>query len=325
MKTTHMTLVSLLALAAIVLSGCTHENASNQNSAVNGRVNTNAAVANAPSGNVGQTGPYTHKVYVASSVDGITWTNDSDEPILEHASVPSAIVRDDGSIVVYVVDASNGPDTFGCTVSSDNGVTFENGNCTIQNLTVNRTVDFSIVQLEDGRYRLYFFGSNGFTGDPGSGEGDHDIYSAISDDGITFTQEAKVFSYEGLVDPDVFWNGSEWVMQVHSLTVNKTVVATSTDGTSFTYRGTLVPERYGVTKPVLLADETFRMYAFKQGEQTSFYSMTSEDGFTWTMEGGIRLEAPNGYEITDPFVVELHDQTYKMFYKLSAKPTPGTK
>ena len=268
--------------------------------------------------------PYYHQVYSASSSDGLTWTQDSDTPIVEHASVPLAIVQTDGTVMLYYVDASDGPERLGCKTSTDNGNTFTDGTCVIKNLSVDRTVDYSIVQLPDGRYRLYYFGSNAATGDPAAAEGDHSILSAISEDGRTFTEEGVVFSYAGLVDPDVFWNGKTWIMHVFSGIAKGNVVATSTDGTNFTYVGLLEPNGYGVTKPIQLPDNTFRMYGFKQGQQTVFYSFTSPDGLTWTQEDGERLAAPDGYEITDPFVVQTKTGNYKMYYKVSKKQTPPT-
>jgi hypothetical protein len=115
------------------------------------------------------------------------------------------------------------------------------------------------------------------------------------------------------------------LMHVHSLTENRTVVATSAAGTEFTFVGWLEPTGYGVTKPVTLADNTFRMYGFKQGTQTAFYSFVSDDGLHWTQEDDIRLEAPAGYEITDPSVVTLTNGSYKMFYKVSPKVTTQPK
>jgi hypothetical protein len=120
-----------------------------------------------------------------------------------------------------------------------------------------------------------------------------------------------------LVDPDVFWNGSQWVMQVMSLSAPGTVVATSTDGTNFSYLKMFSPEKVGTSKPIQLSDGSFRLYTFVQGEQTKFYSYTSTDGLNWTAESGVRFTGPAGYQITDPSVTRLANGSYKMVYKLS--------
>ncbi|HQQ96962.1 MAG TPA: hypothetical protein PLX35_06840 [Cyclobacteriaceae bacterium] len=45
--------------------------------------------------------------------------------------------------------------------------------------------------------------------------------------------------------------------------------------------------------------------------------MKSSDGLAWTMEAGDRLVAPPGYEITDPYVVQLKSGKWLMAYKRS--------
>ncbi len=55
-------------------------------------------------------GPYTHQVLSASSPDGLSWTHDG-VVLLEHASVPCAIVMPDGRLRIYYVDASQMPET----------------------------------------------------------------------------------------------------------------------------------------------------------------------------------------------------------------------
>lgn len=334
LKIYGLTLVSVVALGV----GCTTTITTDTNTA-NPNINTSTTNTNTVS-NVANSnaitppvtnqktvttlnvGPYTHEVRSASSSDGLTWTHDSSEPLVEHASVPVAITQPNGNVMVYYVDASNRPEALGCIRSTDNGASFTKANCVVNGSAVTRMVDFTVVQLENDQYRLYYFGSNGVSGDPAANEGDHKIYTAVSDDGISFTETGEVFAYPGLVDPDVFWNGSSWVMHVFSITESKTVVATSSDGTNFAKTNFLEPSGYGVNKPVTLTDGTFRMYGFKQGQQDSIYSFTSADGLTWLQESGTRLAAPTGYEITDPSVVQLHDDTYKMFYKVSQKINP---
>lgn len=287
-------------------------------------------------------GPYSHEVWSASSPDGLQWSEDS-RRVLQHASVPAAIVNQDGSLRLYYVDGEQKPSSIGTAFSLDGGRTFERMSLQITGLPQNIVpVDPAPVLLTDGRIRLYFFGSH--FGLPPDGEvsqfggqrpqgpdrrpqgmrpdgmgprlEDHSIYAAVSTDGIAFMFEGPVFSHQGLVDPDVFHTGQEWLMYVHSMGLG-TIIARSKDGLSFVYEGPMRPPGWGTTAAVKPADGRFRLYAFKQPDQQTIASFVSVDGVRWTQEPGTRLKAPPGKEITDPYVVQLKDGGWKMFYKLS--------
>jgi len=261
-------------------------------------------------------GPYFHTLRTASSTDGLTWTEDRTIDLVLHASVPAAVQLNDGTLVVYFVDFSSGsPERLGCVVSKDDGATFTWGNCSLSGLTSNKAVDFAPFLLQDTSVRLYFYASDVNVNSVGA----HPIDYATSSDGISFLRIGTVFSYDGLVDPDIFYNGTDWIMHVFSLTDGATVRATSLDGLNFTYLDALQPTHYGVTKPVLLSDGSFRMYGFPQGanQQNRFVSMHASDGLVWTLEPGNRLVAPTGYETTDPYVIQLATGKWFMVYKRS--------
>lgn len=260
-------------------------------------------------------GPYTHQVLSASSPDGLSWTHDG-VVLLEHASVPCAIVMPDGRLRIYYVDASQMPETVNCAESADGGSTFEPLGLSIAGLTSEKAVDPSIVRLSNGRYRLFYYGANG---DPGAA-GTHNVRSAISDDGVHFKESGTALAYPGLVDPDVFKVGDTWLMFVFSLTDHTTVVAESRNGRKFRKVRPLGLDGFGTTAPVLLDDGRFRLYAFDQRTQLTIVSFVSEDGLQWTQEAGVRLDAPAGKEITDPQVVRLPDGSWKMVFKVSDPP-----
>jgi hypothetical protein len=227
-------------------------------------------------------GPYLHRVLSATSPDGLTWTAD-DRVLLEHASVPCAIVTPEGNVRLYYVDASQMPETANCAESTDGGATFTVLGLTIANRSALKALDPCIVRLSDGRYRLYFYGPA--VQDPG-GTGPHSIYSAISDDGVAFTEEQEVFSYNGLVDPDVFQvSRRSWYMYVFSLADGKTVLAKSRNGTTFHYsKRDLGLDNWGTTAPVKIGRRRWRLYAFNQRGQQSIGSFTSRNGLKWTQE-----------------------------------------
>jgi hypothetical protein len=262
----------------------------------------------------GEGGPYFHQVLSASSRDGLLWTPD-ERVLLDHASVPTAVVAPDGRLFIFYVDASQVPEGTRCAVSEDGGASFRPGACAIDGMTTRKALDPSILRLPDGRLRLYYYACDGA---PDTG-GLHSIHSAIAVDGVHFTEEGEVFAHPGLVDPDVFWSGREWLMYVYSGEARTTVMATSRDGRRFDYLGPLSLKDWGTTAPVRLDDGRLRLYAFDQPEGRVVASFLSHDGLTWEREPGVRLEAPSGYQITDPFVVPLRDGTFKMFYKRSRR------
>jgi len=257
------------------------------------------------------TGPYTHKIQSASSQDGLSFTVDPGV-LLEHASVPATVMLPDTRIRTYYVDASKLPETANVAESKDNGKTFQALGLEIKKMAKRKALDPAIVRLDDGRWRLYYYACNNHP----EAEGAHEIHAAISSDGVHFTEEQLVFSRQSLVDPDVWWNGKEWLMYVFSPAEHDTIVARSKDGLNFTYVGPLGLGGWGTVAPIKLPDGRFRLFAFEQHAQEHIGSFISMDGSKWTKEEGWRLSVPHGKQITDPFVVRLPDNSWKMFFKL---------
>lgn len=263
-------------------------------------------------------GPRDHWVETATSTDGLTWTRES-RKVLEQASVPAAVVTAGGIVRIYYVDASRIPETTNC--ADLRGTTARVLGCRIAGIPTRKALDPSIVRLRDGRYRLYYYAANA---DP-SAAGSHAVRSAISKDGVRFRDEGVAFAREGLVDPDVFWTGTQWLMYVFSPGDHDTVVARSSDGRIFTYVGPLQLPGWGTTAPAQLPDGRLRLYAFSQMGSPNFVaSFVSRDGLpgTWSREAGVRLRAEGG-QLTDPFVVRLRDGTWKMVFKVDPNPGSG--
>jgi hypothetical protein len=268
-----------------------------------------AAVTPSPLPSVG---PWYHTVRTAISNDGLSFTDQRSEDLVLHGSVPAVLQFPDGTIRVYFVDFSSGtPERLGCVESTDGGKSYRWGGCVITGLQNAKAVDYAPVLLNDGRVRMYFYAS----GDDVNSTTAHKVDAAISTDGIHFAREGTVFTYDGLVDPDVFFNGSIWIMHVFSLQAGATVVARSSDGLSFQQTGLLEPRNYGVTKPVRLPDGRFRMYAFPQPDASEFVSMISTDGLSWALEAGTRFKVAASTKITDPYVTPLSDGRWIMAYK----------
>ncbi|GDX64878.1 hypothetical protein LBMAG35_17170 [Chlorobiota bacterium] len=148
-------------------------------------------------------------------------------------------------------------------------------------------VDPDIFKQNDGSLRLYYF-QGYFVSPPPQNPGPNPIYSAVSTDGIRFTGKRKVFEYDNVFDPSVVQlpNGS-YVMgctQMIGNTVN-TVVATSNDGLTFTYKTTV--QNTGIPEMMVLQDGSIRLFYNGAGGIVS--SRSTDGGTTWQKEQGVRL------------------------------------
>ncbi len=261
----------------------------------------------------GDGGPYQHVVLSASSEDGLTWTLDEGVR-MEHASVPCAVVTDEGKVMLYFVDADRKSFETANVAVSEDGLTFEKLGLEIEGMPARKALDPSILLLEDGMYVLYYFACQ----QSPDAEGSHDVRRAVSDDGVRFEDKGTAFSREMLVDPDVFWWKDTWYMYVFGR--GNTLVATSKDGLDFEYHGPLALKGWGTTAPIRFGDR-LRLYAFDQRacEANEVHSFTSTDGLEWEEEDGARLTAGEGEQYTDPQVVRFRGR-YKMYFKRSASP-----
>jgi hypothetical protein len=269
-------------------------------------------------------GPYMHKIWSASSPDGLVWARDEGFR-LEHASVPCAIALDD-KIILYYVDADRGTgqqESTGCAISTD-GIKFEKQKFAIQGMPSAKALDPSIWRDSDGKLRLYYFACER---DPGAA-GKHSVRLAYSEDGVNFKDECLAFSHESLVDPDVFFFKDTWFMYVFGR--GNTVIATSKDGRTFSYMQELALKGWGTTAPVALDAGRLRLYAFDQTTRTgnTVCSFISENGIDWRKEDGIRLQGGEKEQITDPFVIRWKNG-WKMYFKTEDRsgaakgPQPG--
>ena len=142
--------------------------------------------------------------YLAFSPDGVSFT--SRKKVLTAFNVSCGIRLKDGTIALYGEDFVRNPDkiivnpTTGFKITdlavavSEDGEQFERGELSIKNLTRNiQGADSAVVQLPDGRYRLYFVDNN-----------NKEMFSALSNDGYDFTFEGKVDDIH-MADPEIMY------------------------------------------------------------------------------------------------------------------------
>lgn len=167
----------------------------------------------------------------------------------------------------------------------------------------------AMVLLADGRIRIFYFDINeSRITKPANGvEPPNKIYSAISSDGINFTQESGVrFQRPGAFDPDVELVNGTWYMYVGDVAGNQVIVATSTDGLTFTERGIAYT---GGAVPDVWYDNG-RWYLYTAGINIA----TSTDGLRF--KSTTSRFNDTAYQVTaDPSIIKITDRSYLMFYK----------
>ena len=247
-------------------------------------------------------GPYHDSISYATGVSLTSW-KDSDKVLAEHASVPDVLLKE-GVLYIYFVDVSEDgkPEQIGLLKSSDNGTTWgQKQIINISGLGSKIAVDPAPYLMEDGRIRLYYFD---ISTTKTEGLQNNAIYSAISDDGVNFTQETGTrFKYPAIFDPCVIKIGDVWRMYVGT-DDQKVLSATSSDGLIFDYEGVALTG--GAIPNVVYENGTY--YLFTGGIDIS----TSKDGKTFTKTSS-RFDS--GALTADPGVVKLGDKNYFMTYK----------
>lgn len=166
--------------------------------------------------------------------------------------------------------------------------------------------------------RLFYFGQTpqegGTPGDPAQFAGAHKIYSATSADGLSFTEESGVrFELEQLTDPDVFSDGTQWVMLISQGT--RLIRATSATPNGTFAQDTAFDWNNGGVCSTTNMNGTYRtLYCDNQNNAISVAQYDTATGALTAV--GVSLVNPHGSGvICDPSVVAQPDGTWLMFYK----------
>ncbi len=253
-----------------------------------------------------QNGPWYDRVFRATSPDGLIWTKDP-TMLFDTASVPGAVKDTNGTIFLYDVYMP-GPlstETLMVATSTDGQNFSAQQPINVTGSSVIRKVDPNPILLSDGRIRLFYL-------DLGS-PNPHNIYSAVSNDGINFAEESGIrFSKNNITDPDVFYvnSSSTWVMFTSLGT--QLVRATSTDGLTFTEDASFIWNNGSVCSTFPFPGNIYRTYFCGSG---GIKSATSIDGYNLTVESGVRIQPGMSEMICDPTIVQLLTNSYVMYYK----------
>lgn len=279
-------------------------------------------------------GPFYHKVYKATSTDGVTFTK-TGELIMDKSSVPDVVKMNDGTLYIYAVDGAQRSNS-GIMVarSKDNGKTWEQGSLNVKTSRTKFSVgaDPQAVLLPDGSIRLYYLvfpdkkPPLDSTGKPiPTGEKNY-IKSAVSTDGVNFTEEegSRFEMTQIWTDPDVIKidpsTGSgqgKWFMYLSE--GSKNIATTSDDGMTFTL-GDAVRNDGAISKTVPVGDRKYRQFYCKAG----ISSAVTTDGINFTGEV-VSLKDDGNEILCDPTPVKISDGNWLMFYKSAPIPTNGPK
>ncbi|MFH0796151.1 MAG: hypothetical protein V2A65_03735 [Candidatus Omnitrophota bacterium] len=273
-----------------------------------------------PGGSPG--GPMNDETFGAVSDNGLDFTI-LPGPFFEHASVPDVLefskdgpAGKAGTLLLYFVDFSEargpGTETISMATSTD-GTTWSEKEPIVLAGKRNQgaTVDPSVIELPDGRIRMYFFGSEMTGGDPAMVPGDHKIYSAISGDGIHFKVEEGVrFQSPSTTDPDVVRSGSEWFMVLSK--GRDTLLARSNDGLTFNLDRDFILSFGGVPGAVMLPGGKIRIFVCgREGILSALF----DPGTGTISEEGTRIKGKTGGLVADPSPIQRRDGSYYLIFK----------
>ena len=169
-------------------------------------------------------------------------------------------------------------------------------------------VDPDVIKLDDGRYRLFYY-KGYFVTPPPPNYTAHEIYSAISNDGVNFTVEGKVFESDNITDPTVIkLNDGSYLMACVRGSLD--IFAKSVDGKTFQATGVTI-QNGGIPELVKLDDGSIRL--FYNGPGGIISSRSTDGGLTWIKENGVRLSFSGG--IADPSVIKRADGKWYLIVK----------
>ena len=261
-----------------------------------------------------------HALFVGFSDDGNDFDVNS-KTIAEQASVGNLLVLQadagefkTGTLLAYFVDASvmtqPGEERLALISSVDNGETWSDRTPLVLEGLPESTlpVDPSVVQLEDGSLRLYFFNFavvSGAAQKQWNVDEPHVIASAISTDGVTFVYEGESLQRKYVTDPEVVKFGDTWFMYLAGGMGNGIPVATSTDGKTFTDTGVVI-DMLGIPGSLVVGDQV-SLYGCGTGGITR---AVSTDGTTFSEEEVV-LQVP----ACDPDPAMLSDGTLVLLMK----------
>ena len=247
-----------------------------------------------------------------------SWEKDTGSRIVD-GSVPFIHKLKDGRVRLYYCN-----DKGILSAISKDGLTFakEQGIRIIPGTGFELQVcDPTIVDLPDGKMRMYYKGANSMN--PGPGQSIHKIFSAISSDGLTFQKEGLRIDSETNGDngwasvPDAITlpDGRVRMYYVTAAEMQHGIgSAISSDGLNFV-KETGIRVRDLVDPALINIGDRYLLFAASIDERFAkvpkgVYYLESPDG----MEFGEPVAVFQGDNVYDPSVLKIDDNTVRVFY-----------
>lgn len=255
-------------------------------------------------------GPWDGAIYSATSSDGINFSGKV--LLFERSGVPNLLKLQNGDMVLLYQYFSNTDenlfDTIAYSISKNSGLTWTDTTAiNFENLPDPQNprlkpMDPAIVQLEDGRLRLYFTYHTTGSKTPA-------LYSATtSDDNITSSfivnPSQALITDKNLLDPAVTYFAGAWHHFTWQDGSDNNYHSISDDGLTFTMQEEIsLPMEF--LGQVVTYEDGLRFYGTGKGMVAS---AISADGYNWEMESDKIVQG------ADPAVQQLADGTYLMVY-----------
>jgi len=255
----------------------------------------------------------------SASVSEISWQKDSGSRVI-NGSVPFVHTLKDGKVRLYYCSGDEGI----LSAISNDGLTFakEPGTRIAPGAGFELHVcDPTLVELPDGRVRMYYKGANSMN--PGPGQSIHKIYSAISSDGLSFQKEGLRIDSETNGDngwasvPDAITlpDGRVRIYYVTASNMEHGIgSAISSDGLNFVKEaGLRVPN---LVDPALIRiGDTYLLFAASIDERFAalpkgIYYAESSDGLHFGEPVAVFQEN----DVYDPSVLKIDENTIRVFY-----------
>ena len=231
-----------------------------------------------------------------------SWKKDSGSRTVD-GSVPFVHKLNDGKVRLYYCKDNgilSAVSNDGLTFTKEQGVRVSPG-------TGFETIvcDPTIVDLPDGKMRMYYKGANSMN--PGPGQSIHKIYSAISSDGLTFQKEGLRIDSEtngdngwaSVPDAIILPDGKVRMYYVTAAEMEHGIgSAISSDGLNFVKEpGIRVPN---LVDPALV----------KVADKYVLFAASINEGFAKVPRGIYYLESSDGLDFSEPIVVFQGDDVY---------------
>ncbi|MDO8467720.1 MAG: hypothetical protein Q7S56_02125 [Nanoarchaeota archaeon] len=260
---------------------------------------------NNPTGQVGETLSF-------------SWEKDSSSRVVD-GSVPFVHALKDGKIRLYYCNSKgilSATSSDGLTFTKEQGIRISPGTGFESNVC-----DPTIVNLPDGKMRMYYKGAD--SQNAGPGQSIHKIYSAISSDGLTFQKEGLRIDSEtngdngwaSVPDAIILSDGRVRIYYVTASGMGHGIgSAISSDGLNFVKEeGIRVPN---LVDPALVKiNDKYILFAASIDERFTalpkgIYYLESSDGLKF----GEAITVFQEENVYDPSVLKIDEKTVRVFY-----------